>query len=323
MKNGCLEILLENCNSYSEKKNVMAVMESDHQMQLNQVLISKIYRATLDKQYINFDTIPDSKGDITKYTGYQNMIEVVGLLKDLSAKGTKILCLDTVDKAIANLRQYKDSFIKGFALNNDLLMLQYNTLVYACVESISLILASYVDYIKRVDRVELVLVKGKDIRGNLTLRTLQEFNNSVKDGSFAKFCRGALNPKENLLGGGAIVAIAVLAGFVPALREIVYYFYYSKMRCSEYLGHQSMLLELNKSNLAGNSNYDAKTKKQILKKQQEYANTLSQLSDKLKVDSSLSEKKANDEIKKENRGWSLDEIKNDNNTVGDNGFSFI
>ena len=84
-----------------------------------------------------------------------------------------------------------------------------------------------------------------------------------------------------------------------------------------------MLLELNKSNLAGNSNYDAKTKKQILKKQQEYANTLSQLSDKLKVDSSLSEKKANDEIKKENRGWSLDEIKNDNNTVGDNGFSFI
>lgn len=320
-----INLLLENCTSFREKAEIHALTESEVK-QINNAMITNLYKSALDKGYVNFDSIPDSKGDITKYEGYDNLLGSINLLKELSNKGNmKIKELDVLETSLMNIKTYKAQFERGFALGHEFVMMEYNSLVYACVEATSTLISSYVDFVKKVDKTEFKIIKGKGLNGNLCLKNLELFNNSVKKGDFNKMMSHLLqSERENFVGSsvgaGVLVAGMITLSIIPLIRELIYYFYYSRMVVSEYLHHQSLFLEMNRVNIESSS-LPAKEKNVIIKKQTEYAKQLDKLSEKIKVNSTMSSNKANNNIKNENKEWTLQNVQSSSND--DNGFALI
>lgn len=319
-KGYAIDLLLENATSFREKAEIHALTENEVK-QINNSMITNLYKSAMDKGYINYDEIPDSKGDITKFSGYDNLLGSLNLLKELSAKSKiKVKEIDTVETSIMNIRTYKNQFERAFALNHGFIVMQYNSLVYACLESTSQLISSYVDFVKRVDRTEFVMVRGKGNAGNLCIKNLEQFNDSVKKGEFNKVLQHLLQSnKENFIGSttvSGVVAIGLItASIVPIMRELVYYFYHSRMVVSEYLNHQAMFLEMNKVNIES-SNLPAKERNMIIKKQAEYIKNLNKISEKIKVNGVITNKTANEELRKENKEWTLDNIKQDESNSG-------
>ena len=307
-----LSILSEGA-TIAERREINSLTES-HKLSVNNSLITKLYNAAKEKSNVDFEHIPDSKGDITKYHGYKNMIATIEVIKGLAkSSDIEIKQLGIVEDAINNLIRYRDLFEKGFALDKDFVILLYNTLVYACLESISLLVSSYVDFIKRPDKIEFTLLKLVRGPSSIALTNLEEFNLSVKKGEFSKTINYILtHGKENLLGGGELIIPALLISgvvlLVPVIREIIFYFYYSRMKISDFLKQQAALLELNKAELETNSSISPNKKKQIIDKQQSTIKTLIKMSDAVKVDHSITDLKSSKEIKDENSSWKLKDM---------------
>lgn len=308
-----IDLLLENCTSFREKAEIHALTESEVK-QINNAMITNLYKKALDKAYMNFDEIPESRGDITTYEGYDNMIGSINLLKELSNKGNmKIKELEILETAVMNIRTYKNHFERGFALGHEFVMLQYNTLTAACIESTSALISAYVDFVKKVDKTEFKIIKGKGLQGHLAIKNLELFNNSVKKGDFNKMMTHLLqSERENFVGSsvgaGVLVAGMITLSIIPLIRELIYYYYYSRMVISEYLQHQVMFLEMNRVNVESSS-LPAKERNVIIKKQAEYIKTLNKVSDKIKVNSTMAGKQATSAIKSENKEWTLDNVK--------------
>lgn len=320
-RNYAMDILVENATTFTDKSKINMLTESEEAVITNR-MVGNIYQSALKRKEIDFESIPLSKGDIQKFQGYDNMIGTLSTVRQLSNKfGIKIEELDVVEDTISNIRTYKSVFERGFALDNEFLILFYNSLVYACVDSTSLILSSYVDYVKTVNAVEFSLRKGKGITGNLCIENLKKFNKSVKTGEFSRFANGMLDKnKQNFVGGamaGKMALVAVL-GVVPILRELVYQFYDKRMVLAEKLEQQATFLEMNAVRLKA-SDMPADKRNKVLAKQKDQIKKLEKYADKVRIDSQISNNHAREAIKKDNKDWTINTLSNDNS----NGFNFI
>lgn len=319
-KNYVMNILIENTQTFSEKTQLNALTEAE-QAVINDKMIGNIYQSALKKRDVDFDNIPYSKGNVQKFNGYDNIIGTLMIVRELSKKfGIKINELDVVEDALGNLRAYRGIFEKAFALDNEFLTLYYNTLVYACVESTSLILSSYVEYVKTINTVEFKLKKGKGIYGNICIDSLRKFNNSVKSGEFMKFAKGVLDKgKQNFVGGGvaAMTAITVAVSIVPIARELIYYIFESRMKVAQFLEQQAEFLEMNKVRL-NSADMAAPDRNKLLQKQGAAINKLEALSDKIKVNHQLADKSAASKLKQDNKQWTLKSV-----SGNEDGFMFI
>lgn len=309
-----LKVLLENGKDYNEKNEIRA-LESSEKIKLDNVMISNLYKSAIEKSYIDFDDIPDSKGDITKYKGYNTMMETISTIETLASKNNvKIAEIEVIRTAISNLIAYKNLYMNGFSLRKSFVELQYNAIVMACVESTSSLIASYMDYLKRVDVIEFKIVKTKTNSGSHCIDILKQYNDSVKSGDYQKLLTGIVNNKEAFVGMETITLGVVIAGaalsIVPLLRELIFYFYYTRMKASEYLKLQAMMLELNKNHIES-LNVNPKKKKEILKNQEQIMNKMLKLSEKIKVTQKLATTKSMQEVKKEEKNWSLDNLKHE------------
>lgn len=319
-RNSCIDILLENANSYEEKMKIYALNEAE-QAVINDKMVGNIYQSALKKRDINFDTIPISKGDIKKFDGYDNMITTIDMLRQLSKKfGIKISELDIVETAIGNIRAYRKTFEDAFTFNNDFLTLYYNSLVYACVEAVSLILSSYVEYVKTVTALEFKLKKGKGMYGNVCIANLRKFNNTVKSGEFAKFANNILSKnKQQFLGTGiaATTALGLALSIVPILRQLIYYFYESRMSVGQYLEQQAEFLRINQEQMNTDGMSPAE-KDKVIRKQKETADKLDRWAEKIKVNSKISDKNSESKLKQDNKQWTLKTV-----SGNDDGYVFV
>jgi hypothetical protein len=295
---------------------------------VNNAMVTNLYKSAIEKSHIDFEDIPESKGDLTRYKGYRSMTESLELVKSIAAKeSVKIPEIEIVQTAINNIVAFRESFEKGIRLNKDFIALSYYVLVQACVESTSAIIASYVDFVKRPDRVEFTIIRGADRSGHLSITTLDKFNTTVRTGEFGKALQGVIsNSQEAFVGTAAAITTAVVIGsilvIVPLIRELVFIFYYSRMRASDYLEQQAALLEINKQNIAS-TNLPPKEKNQILKKQTATIAKLHNLSEKIKVNRIMAEKQANTNLQSENKNWSLDDVRAQAASTDDGGFQVL
>lgn len=310
---------LENATSAKEKREIMTLTESELQPVSNN-LVTELYKSVVEKSHIDFEDIPASKGDITKYKGYVDMVKCLDIISRIATKNnTKITEVEIVQKAIANIVALRDQFTKGFAIGNNFLVLQYNTLVATCVEATSSVIASYVDYIKRVDAVEFTIINTKTNSGGLCVSNLKRFNDLVASGEYAKMCNAVVSgaTKSIITESVAVITVAVLTTLVAVvilLKQIVFRMYYNRMKLSEYLKMQAMFLEMNKATIeASGSNIPPAKKKTIIKKQQELSAKLLKLSDKIKVENTMADSTSTKELKKDNSTYTLDAIKTTNN----------
>lgn len=319
-RNYCIDILIENATTFTEKNKIYSLTEAE-QAVVNDRMVGNIYQSALKRRDIDFGDIPNSKGDITKFGGYDNMVATVDMLKALTKKfGIKMQELIVVEEAIDNIRIQKRIFEKGYQLNIDFLQMYYQALVLACVDATTLLLASYVEFTKTVNNIDFQIKRGKGISGNICIDSLQKFNVSVKDGSFAKFANGLLNRKhENFLGLGVGASAAVVAGvgaaIVPVLRTLIFYFYDAKMSLSEKLAYQKELLEMNAFRLNA-ADMDAQKRNKILDRQKGYMDKLERMSDKIRISDKLAAKSSTASIKQDNKQWNI-------GNVTDNGDDFM
>lgn len=317
-RNYCIDLLIENATTYTEKSKIYSLTEAEQAI-VNDKMVGNLYQSALKRKNIDFGDIPNSKGDIQKFGGYQNMVATVDMLRELSKKfGIQIPELNIVDDAINNIRIQKRTFERGYSLGIDFIKMYYQALVLACVDATTLLLASYVEFTRTVNNIDFQIKSGKGISGNICINSLDEFNKSVKDGSFIKFADGLMSKKqENFLGTAAaasvgvktVAAIAIGASIVPTLRLLIFYFYEAKMTLSEKLAYQKELLEMNAFRLNA-SNMDAQKRNKILDKQKRYMDNLEKISDKIRVSDQLATKSSTNSIKQDNKQWNINNVTN-------------
>lgn len=324
-RNYCMDILLENATTFTEKSKIHSLTEAE-QAVINDRMVGNLYQSALKRKDIDFGDIPNSRGDIQKFGGYVNMVATVDMLRELSKKfGIKMVEVDIVEDAINNIRIQKKIFEKGYILNIDFLKMYYQALVLACIDATTLLLASYVEFTRTVNNIDFQLKRGKGISGNICIDSLAQFNQSIKDGSFVKFADGLMSRKqENFLGTAiaagtatkAVAAVVVGAAIVPTLRALIFYFYDARMSVSEKLEYQKELLEMNAFRLNA-SNMEAQERNKILDRQKRYMDKLDRLADKIRVSSQLAIKSSTNNIKQDNKQWNINNVSNDDD------FTFI
>lgn len=226
---------------YKTKRALLFCNEAQKGAILEHIMI-KIYKYI--KQHvtdIDFGTIPKSKGDITKIENYQNMMDCLDSINELvQTYKDPTNTIREIYTAINNIRDRERLFAKSFALDIDFPQMTYNITVMSIISSISLLLASSIEFVKNghgsfsaaFDKTGFN--KSKD---NLSFKYLVQFNKTCADKSIDKFINTCISGKNKLeahqeadsnLGddantildlimspGGAVLTVGAASGFAP------------------------------------------------------------------------------------------------------------
>lgn len=172
------------------KKKVLYCNEAQRMSNIEH-LTNRLYnhiKAQTDK--IDFGTIPKSKGDITKVQNYQNLIDCIDIIhKMIIDYGEKTDTIDTITTAMDNIQKRQRVFEKAFTFNIDFPILVYNTIVLACVSSVSLMISTCVEYVKDShNSFSLAFDKASytKTKDHVLYQSLTQFNNTCRDKSIDK-----------------------------------------------------------------------------------------------------------------------------------------
>lgn len=108
-------------------------------------MVSKLYDDLMKRGYIDFDKIPLSKGDLTKYKHFDNLTKTIQTLDKLF-KGNKTEEYKMTEKLYNMIISCRSDFEYGFKFDVELIQFSYNTLVLALHRMIDITIASFVKY---------------------------------------------------------------------------------------------------------------------------------------------------------------------------------
>lgn len=312
------EILCEGANdSY---RQVHVILE-DAESPLTRKSIETLYQDVIDKGHVDFDTIPKSRGDIRKYSGYETMVSVLADIQNVVLDGPTYKDLaayqQTVSTAVNNLVVFAPYYMRAFNAKQEMIILEYNTFVYTCVEATTALLYQFVDFIKTPSSDVLkAAFKNTKYRADLFyMEQLQKFNEICKSGKYKVYLESMINKgTENLLADGMVVgtiaiASVVLLSIIPVTRRLIYTFQDMRGRIAEDLEMQAYFLELNKATVEANTTRDPKKNKKILENQEKLRLKFLRLAEKLRVKSVRAEELAQKNIENENKGISIDTMR--------------
>lgn len=291
-------IFRENMNLEDrETLKSLCVINEAEQNQVLSALCEKLYKSITDKvDDINFGEIPLTKGDITKLSNFDGMMEVIANIHDILIHYRQSTdSINIITSAIENVEKRKDLFTKGFRYKAELVMLTYSTIVLSIVSSVSFLISACVEYIKLPNKDEfeitidkVALNRSKD---NLLFRDLNKFNHLCKDGELDKSLEPVLkNLEKGFLGftTGAIVGttalIILITCIVPLLKELIFFFFYTRTQLSDYFDIQANLLQMNIYNVENNREINKEEKKKIIKRQSKILELFRKAANKLEVE---------------------------------------
>ena len=320
-------ILRENINTFEEKHE----LESLDQDALYEAIgvMSKGMLNKIGAKSIDYGDIPDSKGRLEKVSGFANMKKIIDNLLLSNDKKVKDMA-GIVDRALSNLMSLSDLFIKGFRVNNNFIALFYNNYVYASIQSTSYIICYMNGSPKLVDNKCLKNLKTLNLecdKGNIR-RIMNDLLNSnsenflgglnfLYDVSTAStaIAKGGFLASAGSVAGGAAIALVLAATIIPLIRELIYLFYSGKSKMSDFLAQQAKYVEISidDENLQSNMSIDKKNK--IVENKKKRVKELMNLSDKLAVSYSIADRNSGNELKADNKAWTLGDVKKD--MVGD------
>lgn len=309
---------------WSEMESITYMLE-DVNSPMTSKYTEKLFKAVIDKGHIDFGDIAVSKGDVTKYKGYQTMMETLDLLAKLGSEHRSNVktYAETILEAIKNLSDLGMAYQRGFKENNEYVMLEYNTILYTCVEATTTLIYEYVDFVKRPDKPTYVItLKNTKLRANqFYFDQLNQYNrvNKNMNANHRKWLESLLkNGKENFTGGnnpefmigvGAVAAFALM--IIPITRSLVYHIYHLRSNLASECEVQANFLEMNRTCVEANQSFTQEKREKILRKQEALRKRLLALSDKLKIKDTKAMKDATKEIAKENSEMSVTSIRNE------------
>lgn len=313
-------------------KTVVYVNEADKSQVLSSLanrLYGKIMKNVAD---IDFGTIPNTKGDITKMQNYPDLVETLDIIKELLVYYRQSTSdVDIVINAIANIKNLQRVWEKAFAIDCGIVVILYNTMCLSVVSATSLLIASTIEYIKEPDENKYIMVVQKVSKNKtgeaMMLKNLEKFNKACSTGEIEKTCKElceknhavkhemALLEQDQFLhespipamigaieGLPAIVlsisSLLLLIGcIIPILRELTAMFCYAKQSASDYFAMEADIVRLNAEHVQYSSAKSPEAKKKIRDKQLKIADKLKKMSDTLAVKMSKAATYAQAEVK--------------------------
>lgn len=302
------------------RKILLNINEADQNAVLN-ALTSKLYDNIVNKvDDIDYGVIPETKGDITKLENYEQLASCIILMRELMEEFKQdVTPVKTVETALNNLIERKDLFEKGFRYNVELPMITYCTIALSVVSSISFLISSCVEFIKTPAQEDFDLIIDKmavaKTKQNLLFRNLDKFNKACDKGQIDDSMDYVIKSNmKNLTGvevgvvAGSLALAGLILNIVPILRELIFFFYYSRTRVSDYFDIQADLLQMNAYNIKNNQSMNKKERESISKKQLKIVDIYRKISNKLAVEVKQSEVKATKEITSDNKQYKTSEL---------------
>jgi hypothetical protein len=270
---------------------------------------------------IDYGEIPNTKGDITKLSKYDELRECHKVLRGIFQQfREKDEPINVLEDAVDNIVNMKDIFVGAFVARAEFPKSVYNTMTLAVINATSFMIATCIEYIKSPKKEGLEIVLNKTgvakAKEHLVYISLKDFNEACRKGEVENALRpfvqnkakgfvmtAALGIKATLIIGGVVIAI------LPILKDLVYFYYASKARVSQYFDLQAKLLEMNANELSDND--DIKTegdKAAVIRRQLAIAKTFHDIANYLTVDAKGSEVTATKEIKKDKQTYKIDDV---------------
>lgn len=307
-------------------RTIMVSVNEEDQSRVLTSLTSKLYDIIVDKSAeIDFGDIPKTRGDIMMLPNYDKLTECIEIIHQLLINYKQDAApINTIQEAIENVKARRDNiFKKGYLLNLEMPILTYNTIVLAIISAVSLMISTCIEFIKnpkdesfQISLDKVGLNKSKD---HLLFHNLKHFNNICKDKSLDKAMATIMSnsvKQHNLLGTGmtiggiaAVTAMGViLFNILPILRELTYFFFYSRTRISDYFNLQADLLQMNAENMKDPNVTTQDDKKKVIKRQLSIADRFREIADFFMIESKKAEVATNKEISDNKRKLKADEV---------------
>ena len=306
-------------------KMTRAILLSVNEADQNTVMTSlanKLYQHIVDKvDDIDFGTIPLSKGDVTKIDNYDKLTDCINIIAEiLQQYHQDTSSIETVATALQNIIDRTDMFTKAYKFNTEMPIIIYNTIVLSIVSSVSYMISACIDFIKSsgnegfevsLDRV--ALQKTKD---NVLFKDLGKFNKLCASGEFDKAMDYVINTNSKNFSGLAAygaasvsIVLGIILLIIPIIRELIFFFYYSRCKVSDYFEAQASLLTMNAYNIENNLTRNDKDKKEIATKQRKIADKFKKIADTIKIKTKTGEAKSQKDIKKlDDKKYTADEV---------------
>lgn len=308
--------ILRDKGTLAEEREIKLMLE-DTTSPIRKKSMEKLFDEVINKNHVDFDDIPTSKGDITKYKGYQSMLNVISCMESLiEEKHTALrLYIDTIKESIRNIENLAPLYTKAFRAKCEIIMLEYNTFVYTLVQATSVMIYESVDYVRMPSQgnLKIMIKNNKYNASEFYLNALTKFNNINKNMDYKKYIEGMIQNQTSNFTGAELVGLAtvttVALAIVPVTREIIYQFYKWKASISNCLAQQAYFLEMNKMVVTANTSFSKKEREEILKKQEKIKNQCLRLSEKLRVSHVKSIDMGKASLKADNKLMTLDNIK--------------
>lgn len=308
------------------RKVLLAVNEADQ----NKILVSltsKLYDNVVDKvDDIDFGEIEMTKGDIEKLSNFNTLndclVNMTNLLIEFK-QDTKPV--DIITKCINNLIESKHIWTKAYILNAELPMIVYNTMVLAIIEAVAYMVSMCVDFIKSPsqDTIQIMIDKSAltKSKSHMIFKNIEAFNIAYSKGQVEKSMMHILDEqakKKNFVGiyggigvGAAVIGIAgLLFCIIPIIRELIFLFYYNRVKLADFFEVQADLLQINAYNVENNRlDLTKEERKSISSKQMKTADKFRNISNKITIKMSESSKNAVKNIKEEdNKKYKVNDI---------------
>lgn len=309
------------------RKAVIHMNEAD-QSSILTALTSKLYDNIVSKvDDIDYGEIPSTKGDITKLLNYNKLNECIELLKNILKEFKQDSApIDEIAKAMSNVSVNKDIFIRAYKFDCELPIVMYNNVVLSIISGVSYMIATCIEFMKTPNQdtfqITLDKVAFAKTKNNMLYNNLKRFNKCCASGEFQKGMEHILQHRIKKLGeaaaigvGGGILAaigvagiIAIITHIIPILREMVFFFYYTRMRVSDFFDIQADLLQMNAYNVENNSNKDDAEKERIVSKQLKIVELFRKIANKISFTGRKAEVETSKEIVRSSKKMKLNDI---------------
>jgi hypothetical protein len=289
-------------------------------------LTSKLYDNIVSKvDDIDYGDIPGTKGDITKLPNYEKLTECVELLRDILKEYKQDTTpIENIALAIANVSSRKDMFGRAFKLDVELPIIMYNNTVLSIINAVSYMIATCIEFMKTPNQdtfnITLDRVSYSKTKSNMLYNNLRKFNDSCAKGQFDEAMEFVINRKvknASVREDAALIATAIITGVVvvlniiPILREMVFFFYYTRMRVSDFFDIQADLLQMNAYNVQHNENIDSEKREHIVSKQLKIVELFRKIANKIAINGKKAEVDATKEITNTSKKMKINDISDD------------
>lgn len=310
--------------------NAVCAMNEAEQNTMLVSLTNKLYEMIVGKvDSIDFGEIPQTKGDITKLSKYDQLNECHKVLREIFEQyheNTKSIL--ELENAVTNIEGMKDIFTGAYLCKAKFPITVYQTMTLAVLNATSFMIASCIEYIKTPKAEGLTIVLNKTgvakAKDHLVYETLVDFNEACRKGDVENALKPFVQHRVKgfamtaALGIKAVLVIgAVVLAILPMIKDLVYFYYSARARVSQYFDLQAKLLEMNAQELKDNPDIQTvDDRKSVINRQLSIAKNFHDLANFIGVDAKTTEVKATKEIKNDSKKYKIDDVESNPSTDG-------